>query len=241
MNCIIIDDKKSSSQTEEYINRCSSLRLTGVFDDLGTALDHLSEQKDTGLAFIDINHIGPGNLEIIKNLENAPNIIVITSNDKYALKAFELNVIDYIIEPLTYSRFYRAVDKTIRYFSGKQMSQSGEKEIFVRKDSNLVRLKMKDIILVEALENYISLITSDKKFVIHFTMKSIESQLPSDVFARVHRSYIINKSMIKSIQENSLDLIIGKMVKNVPIGKSFKESLISELNVLDKKPAGNQE
>jgi DNA-binding LytR/AlgR family response regulator len=87
-------------------------------------------------------------------------------------------------------------------------------------------------VFVEALENYVTLNTNSDKFTIHFTMKAIESQLPSGVFIRVHRSFIINKSMIQSIKENSLDITVGNIVKNIPVGKSFRDGLLSDINVM---------
>ena len=85
---------------------------------------------------------------------------------------------------------------------------------------------------VEALENYVTLNTNTDKYTIHFTMKAIENQLPSGVFLRVHRSFIINKSMIQAIKENSLDLMIGDSMKNIPVGKSFRDTLLNDINVM---------
>ncbi len=106
-------------------------------------------------------------------------------------------------------RFCKAIDKVIRYFSPKELSTSGDEEIFIKKGSSLVKLKLREIVFVEALENYVTLNTNTDKFTIHFTMKAIENQLPSGVFIRVHRSFIINKSMIQAIKENSLDITVG--------------------------------
>jgi DNA-binding LytR/AlgR family response regulator len=96
----------------------------------------------------------------------------------------------------------------------------------------LVKLKLKDILYIEALENYVTLITDKERFTIHFTMKAIENQLPSGVFIRTHRSYIVNRSLILAIKENSLDLNVGGSVKNIPVGKSFRDSLLNEINVI---------
>ncbi len=161
-----------------------------------------------------------------------PNIIIVSSGEEYALKAFEFNVVDYLLKPVLYGRFCKAIDKTIRYFSKKDIASSENDEIFIKKGSSLVKLKLSDIIYIEALENYVTLSTNDDKYTIHFTMKAIENQLPSGVFIRVHRSYIINKSMIQAIKENSLDLIVGESIKSVPVGKSFRDSLLNDINVM---------
>jgi DNA-binding LytR/AlgR family response regulator len=170
--------------------------------------------------------------EIIRSLEFPPNIIIVSSAEEYALKAFDLNVVDYLLKPITYGRFCKAIDKTIRYFARKEGTKGGDEEIFIKKGSSLVKLKLTEIIYIEALENYITLNTNDDKFTIHFTMKAIENQLPSGVFIRVHRSFIINKSMIQTIKENTLDLNIGGSVKSIPVGKSFRDSLLNDINVM---------
>jgi len=152
--------------------------------------------------------------------------------EEYAIKAFDFNVVDYLLKPITYGRFCKAIDKTVRYFSRKEISSSGDEEIFIKKGSSLVKLKLRDIIFIEALENYVTLTTNDDKFTIHFTMKAIENQLPSGVFIRVHRSFIINKSMIQAIKESTLDLNVGGSIKSVPVGKSFRDSLLNDINVM---------
>jgi DNA-binding LytR/AlgR family response regulator len=120
----------------------------------------------------------------------------------------------------------------VRYFLKKETTTTGDKEIFIKKGPSLVKLKLKDIVYIEALENYVTLNTNHEKFTIHFTMKAIENQLPSGIFIRVHRSFIINKSMIQTIKENSLDLIVGGEKKNIPVGKSFRDILLNDINVM---------
>ena len=152
--------------------------------------------------------------DFIGSLESPPNIIIISSAEEHALKAFDFNVVDYLLKPISYSRFCKAIDKTSEVFYPEGSSKySGDEEIFIKNGSSLVKLKLRDIIYVEALENYVTLNTTDDKYTIHFTMKAIESQLPSGVFIRVHRSFIVNKTMIQSIRENTLDLNIGELLE----------------------------
>ena len=103
---------------------------------------------------------------------------------------------------------------------------------YLLRGSTIIKLKLNDIIYIEALENYITLYTSNEKYTIHFTMKAIENILPSDIFIRVHRSFIVNRSMIQTIKEKSLDLIFGSEIKNLPIGKSFRDYLLNKINTL---------
>jgi DNA-binding LytR/AlgR family response regulator len=233
MNCIIVDDDKLSCKLiEGFVKKSSSLNLIGIYSDSVSARNEMTKRHDIDLIFLDIMMPDLNGFDFIGSLENPPNIIIISSAEEYALKAFDFNVVDYLLKPVSYARFCKAIDKSIRYFSRKDFSNTGDEEIFIKKGSSLVKLKLKEIIYVEALENYVTLTTNDEKFTIHFTMKAIENHLPSGVFIRVHRSYIINKSMIQAIKENSLDLIVGNTVKSIPVGKSFRDFLLNDINVM---------
>ena len=232
MNCIIITDKASCNLFEEFVEKSSSLNLIGTFSDSVSAKNQLSQRKDIDLVFLDLETLEMDSFDFISSLDYHPSIIMVSSGDQYALKAFEFNIVDYLLKPVTYSRFCKAVDKAIRYYSHKEVSNSDDNEIFIKKGSALVKLKLKDIIYIEALENYVTLNTKDQRFTIHFTMKGIENQLPSGIFIRIHRSFIVNKSMIQSIKEDTLNLFVGDTLKNLPIGKSFRELLLKNINLI---------
>jgi DNA-binding LytR/AlgR family response regulator len=233
MNCIIVDDDKMSCKLlEGFVKKASSLNLLGCYSDSIAARNVITERKDVDLIILDIEMPELNGFDFIGSLDNPPNIIIVTSGEDYALKAFDFNVVDYLLKPISYGRFCKAIDKTIRYYSRREVSNTGDEEIFIKKGSSLVKLKLKDIIFIEALENYVTLTTRDDRFTIHFTMKAIESQVPSGIFIRVHRSYIINKSMIQAIKENSLDLTVGDAIKSIPVGKSFRDDLLNDINVM---------
>lgn len=238
MNCIIVDDDVLSCRViESFVEKSSSLSLVGTFTDAITARDALMTNRDIGLIFLDIQMPEMNGFDLIASLDNPPNIIVVSSSDNYAFKAYDLNVVDYLLKPVNYGRFCRAVDKALRFFSRKENMVSptgGDQEIFIKKGSSLVKLKFRDIIYIEALENYITLATADEKYTIHFTMKAMEGQLPSGLFIRAHRSYIINKAMIQTIREKSLDLRVGTAEKSIPLGKSFRDGLLNDINVMAK-------
>jgi DNA-binding LytR/AlgR family response regulator len=233
MNCIIVDDDKLTCKIlEGYVSKSTSLTLVGSFSDSVEARNILTKRHDIDLIILDIEMPEMNGFDFIGSLDFPPNIIIVSSAEEYAIKAFDFNVVDYLLKPVSYGRFCKAIDKTVRYFARKESNPSGEEEIFIKKGTALVKLKLRDIIFIEALENYVTLNTSDDKYTIHFTMKAIESQLPSGVFIRVHRSFIINKSMIQSIKESSLDLNVGGSLKNIPVGKSFRDSLLNDINVM---------
>ncbi|MCX6334605.1 MAG: LytTR family DNA-binding domain-containing protein [Bacteroidia bacterium] len=233
MNCIIVDDDKMSCKVlEGYVKKSTSLNLLGTYSDSIDARNILTGRHDIELIILDIEMPELNGFDFIGSLDFPPNIIIVTSGEEYALKAFDFNVVDYLLKPVSYGRFCKAIDKTVRYYSRKEAASTGDEEIFIKKGSSLVKLKLKDIIYIEALENYVTLTTNDDKFTIHFTMKAIENQLPAGIFIRVHRSFIINKSMIQAIKENSLDLTVGNTIKSIPVGKSFREDLLNDINVM---------
>lgn len=233
MNCIIVDDDKLSCKLlEGYVNKYSSLNLIGIYNDPVTARNEISKQKDVDLILLDIKMPEMDGFDLLGSLDHPPNVIIVSGGEEFALRAFDFNVVDFLLKPVSYARFCKAIDKVMRYFSPKEPPKSGDEEIFIKKGSSLVKLKLREIVYVEALENYVTLVTGTDKYTIHFTMKAIENQLPSGVFIRVHRSYIINKKMIQAIKENSLDIIVGTAIKNIPVGKSFRDTLLNDINVM---------
>jgi DNA-binding LytR/AlgR family response regulator len=232
MNCIICANKNSSQLLEEFVGKSSSLNLIGTFSESGSMMSQLSKRQDIDLIFLDVETQEMDVFNFINSIDHRPNIIIVSSDDKDALKAFEFNIVDYLLKPVTYSRFCRAIDKAVRYYSNKEVTNSDTNEIFIKKGSSLVKMKIKDIIYIEALENYVTLNTRNEKFTIHFTMKAIEYQLPSEIFIRVHRSFIVNISLIKKIKESSLDLLIGNELRNIPIGNSFRDPLLNRINIM---------
>lgn len=232
MNCFLGVDINSSLILEEFVKKSSSLNLVGTCSDAVSIRTQISKIPDIDLIILDVEIPGLDVFSFISSLGNKINVIILSTGEQNALKAFEFNVVDFLLKPVTYSRFCKAVDKAIRYHSHSEVSNNGDNEIFIKKGSTLVKLKLKEIIYIEALENYVTLYTKNEKFTIHFTMKAIEIQLPSGVFFRVHRSFIVNKSMIQSIKENSLDLVVGNDVKSIPLGKSYRDPLLHAIKVM---------
>ncbi|HPK85874.1 MAG TPA: LytTR family DNA-binding domain-containing protein, partial [Bacteroidales bacterium] len=232
MNCIIVDDDPVWLRTlEEFVGKSSSLTLVGSYSDSLSARNLLMSRSDIELIFLDIEMPEMDGFDFLSSLENPPHIIFVSGSEEYAYKAFNYNGIDYLLKPITYPRFCRAVEKIMKYYAPRSVpSSAGEEEIFIKKGSSLVRLKLKEILFVEALENYVSVNTRDEKYTIHFTMRGIEQQLPSSLFVRIHRSYLVNKSVIRSITENSLTLAIGGNTKILPVGKSYRDGIMNYIN-----------
>jgi DNA-binding LytR/AlgR family response regulator len=235
MNCIIIDDDRLSRRIlEEFINKTDGLILKKSFADAVEAINYLRNEEDTHLIFLDIEMPDMSGIEFLNTLKVQPQIIIFSSKGKYALDAFEYDVTDYLLKPVSYTRFFKSIDKAVARFERNKINLIGKEEIFIKKNSTLVRLKYDDILWIEALENYVIFNTFKEKFTIHFTMKAIEQKLPSNKFTRVHRSFIVNTSSIDIIEDNSVLVRIEDGTKSIPIGKSYKEKLMKDINLIIK-------
>lgn len=233
MNSIIVDDDKLSCKViSEYVRRTPVVTVVGVFESAISARNELMNRDDIDLVFLDIEMPEMDGFDFIGSLERPPSIVMITGNERMALKAYDFDVIDYLVKPISYSRFVKAVDKVVRFREKENVDVGERNEIFIKKGSSLVRIKLNDIVVVEALENYVVLHTDNEKYTIHFTMKAINQQLPSSIFVRVHRSFIVNKTRITMIRDNSLEMGDYKDLKSIPIGKSFRDGLLGEINVM---------
>ncbi len=233
MNCIIVDDDKLSCKViAELVRKSSFLTLAGEYSSAVDARNDLMNRSDIDLVFLDIEMPMMDGFDFIGSLESPPSIIMVTGTEDHAVKAYDFDVIDYLIKPVAYSRFCKALNKVIKY-QGKTIGDNlGSQEIFIKKGSSLVKIRLDDIVLIEALENYVVLHTQTEKYTIHFTMKAIVEQLPSYLFIRVHRSYIVNKSRINSIRDNTLEIYDYTDIGSVPIGKSYRDALLKEINVM---------
>lgn len=235
MNCIIVDDDSISCKIlEGYVERYPDLQLVGIYTSSFEARNAIIKQNDIELIFLDVMMPEMSGFDFLESLEYPPHIIIVSATEDYAIKAFDYNVTDYLLKPINYGRFCKAVDKIFRYFVKQDPNRSGDKELFIKNGSSLVKLKMKDIAYIEALENYVSINTSTGKYTVHFTMKAIINIIPSNLFVRTQRSFIVNKKMIQSINDTYVELAIGDNTVNIPLGKSFRNDLLSDINVMSK-------
>jgi two-component system, LytTR family, response regulator len=235
MNCIIIDDDKLSRRIlEEFIKKTEGLQLRYSCSDAVEAINILKTEDDIHLIFLDIEMPEMSGIDFLNSLKNPPQIIIVSGKGEYAIDAFEYDVTDYLLKPVTYSRFFKSIDKAGSRFERNKLNLIGREEIFIKKNSTLVRLKYEEILWVEALENYVIFNTYKDKYTIHFTMKAIEQKLPTSKFTRVHRSYIVNTSCIDVIEDNSVIIRTEESTKSIPIGKSYKEKLMKDINLIIK-------
>jgi DNA-binding LytR/AlgR family response regulator len=231
MNTLIVDDNKIARTTMKQL--ASLVKDITVTGECANAIDayNFLQQNQVDLILLDIEMPGVTGLELTKNLgSKKPVIIFTTSKKEYAVEAFELNVADYIVKPVTPGRFVLAIDKAreILQSNTEEVKMNEEEFIFIR-DSNIVRrLKLDDILFAEAMGDYVKLYTSQKFFAVHTTLKTVEERLPASKFIRVHRSYIVALTKIDTIQDGAL-VINGKPV---PVADAYRAALNKKMNIL---------
>lgn len=231
MICLIVDDNKIARTTMKHL--ASQVKDIAVAGECANAMDayNLLQEQPVDIILLDIEMPGMTGLELIKILGNKrPIIIFTTSKKEYAAEAFELNVADYIVKPVTPARFIQAIDKAreILESNNEVVKIDADEFIFIR-DSNIVRrLKLDDILFAEAMGDYVKLYTAQKFFAIHTTLKAVEDRLPESKFLRVHRSYIVSITKIDTIQDGAL-VINGKPV---PVADAYRTALNKRMNIL---------
>jgi two-component system LytT family response regulator len=232
MKCIIVDDNKMArTAIKLLISQVEFLELKAECESPIDAFNYL-KTEEVDLVFLDVEMPGMTGVELIKNLEKRPIIILITSKKDYAIEAFELNVADYIIKPVDLPRFTKAVARAKELFDSRNASSNGVKRdkeyIFARSNNILAKIKINDIKYIQAMGDYVNIFTDDKRYTVHITLKGIEEKLPPDKFYRLHRSYITSLNHIDNIEESTA--YIGK--HPLPIGEQFKKDLLKKLNLI---------
>lgn len=236
MNCIIIDDDKVTRILfEKYIEKTDFLELKASFSNAIDAVKIIHSEETIDLIFLDIEMPEMTGLDFIKSFEMLPQVIIISAKEKHAIEAIEYNVVDYLLKPVSYPRFFKAANKAYNRFKDQNNIPLSNDGIFIKTNTSaLIRLKYDDILWIEALENYIVINTFDERYTIHFTMKSILSKLPPRKFARIHRSYIVNLSKVELIEDSAIIMATKTGDKVIPIAKSYKNNLLDNINIVSK-------
>ena len=231
MNALIVDDNKIARTTiRQLAGRVGDLDIVAECTDAMKAYE-LLQQKTVDLLLLDIEMPGMSGLELTQNLgDKRPIIIFITSKREYAADAFDLNVADYVIKPVTTPRFMQAIDKAREIFesNAEEINVKGDEFIFIR-DSNVVRrLKLDSILYAEAMGDYVKLYTPERFYAVHATLKAVEERLPPSRFLRVHRSYLVAVDKIDTLDGGAL--IVGG--KPLPVADAFRAALNRRMNIL---------
>ena len=231
MKCIIVDDNKMARMAlKQLVTQIPSLELIAECSDPNDAIAQLNTNP-ADLLLLDIEMPEMSGLELTKKLGNArPLIIFTTAKKDYAAEAFELNVVDYLVQPIALPRFKQAIEKATETLDSNKEEVKVEEQgfVFVKDNGILKRISIDDILFLEAMGDYVKVHTSQKFHVVHATLKSIEEKLPTSKFVRVHRSYIVAINKIDYIQEGTIS--IGKT--SIPVADTHKSNLNKRLNLL---------
>ncbi len=229
MKCIIIDDNELALMaTKQCASKVDSLEIAATFNDSIQALSYITSNP-VDIIFLDIEMPELNGMEFIRALQQPrPQIILTTSHTEFALEAYEENVLDYLVKPISLPRFIQAVNKAKVLTEKHKIDHSDNETLFIKKGNLIIRVNKSDVLWIEGLGDYVTLNTEKEKFVVHSTMHAIEQKFSSKDFMRVHRSFIIRIDKINNIEDNC----ISYFDKFIPIGKTYKESVYKRLNLL---------
>jgi DNA-binding LytR/AlgR family response regulator len=227
LKCLIIDDEPLAQNVlENYLSRVDTLELV---QKCNTAFEAMNVMRKTqiDLLFLDINMPEMSGLEMLKTLRNPPKVILTTAYSEYALVSYEFGVVDYLLKPISFERFFQAVNKVLENLGENEIKtpennkieeKSPNNFVFLKSDKKLYKVFYDDIFYLEGYGNYVKVFTAEKMILVLEKLSELEQQLPSEKFVRVHKSYVVSISHIKIIEGNMIS--IGQA--QVPIGESYK-------------------
>jgi len=220
IKCIITDDEPIARKgLRGYIEKVDFLTLVGECEN-AVELNTLLKTVQPDLLFLDIEMPLLSGLDFLATLQNSPKVILTTAYEQYALKGYELDVTDYLLKPITFDRFLKAVNKVHDQIE-KEHKTEESKYIFVKSDKQLKKILLDDILFIESMDNYIIIHMTGAKEIVLTTLKHIMSSLPENDFLQVHRSFIIQMKHVNSIDGNQL--IIGQ--HKIPVARNLREEV----------------
>ena len=231
MNCLIVDDELPARELlEDNIKQVPYLNLVGQAKNATEALELLNDHS-IDLLFLDIQMPGLTGLELLGSLRHPPMVVMVTAFEEHALEGIELEVVDYLVKPVPFPRFLKAVQKAHQLFqlhkTANQANSPIAEHVFVNANYSLVKVMLDEITLIEGLKDYVRIyLTSGKMIVTRLSLKSVEEKLGAEKFMRIHKSYIIAIDKIDSIQKTQLTI----QGKEIPIGDGFRQTLQNYIN-----------
>lgn len=228
ISCLIIDDEPVARKgLEEYVNEIDFLHLAAQCENPVKAARYLNEQS-VDLILLDIHMPKVSGIDFLKSLRNPPLVIFTTAYSDYALEGYSLDVVDYLMKPITFERFLKAAQKAFELCQLKRLAADHKTHsdyFFVKAESKYEKVNYSEVRYIESLQNYVIIHTTSKKLITYMTLTSIESQLPADQFLKVHKSFIVSIAGIKSIDGN--EIIIGD--SRIPISRNLKDQVVNRI------------
>ena len=231
MTCLIVDDNPMARLAlRNMTSDIGNLELVGECDSAVQAYNFLNKTP-VDLLLLDVEMPGMSGLDLLKSLDHPPLVVLITAKSDYATESFDLEVVDYIVKPVTQPRLLKALHRAGERHNALQVMQSQGDDttyLFVRVNNQFMRIDFDDILFVQAMGDYVKFQTAQKMHAVHMTMKAAEDRLPVDRFMRVHRSYIVALNKIESLEQNSIQIDTHV----IPVSENFKQTLLERMNVL---------
>jgi DNA-binding LytR/AlgR family response regulator len=231
--CIIVDDEPLAVEAiQMHVEKFDSLRLVATCMDAFQAFDILNRTR-VDLMFLDIQMPEVTGLDFLKSLKNPPKVILTTAYRDYAIDAFDLNVIDYLLKPISFDRFMQAINKFYEQSTselvmpGTTLNQveSNPDHIYVRSDKKNVKIRFDEILYIESIKDYVKIVCINRTIISKILISELESKLPAELFLRIHRSYIICIRNIEAYSPTHIE-VPGK---ELPIGRNYKHEVINTL------------
>jgi DNA-binding LytR/AlgR family response regulator len=221
LKCIITDDEPiARKRLQSYVERIDFLELVGVCED-AIQLNNQLKSQQADLLFLDIEMPYMTGIELLNSLSNPPKVIITSAYAEYAIKGYDLEVSDYLLKPISFDRFLKAVNKVYDQLISSQ-TPVVQDYLFVKTSLKLEKIRFNDMRFIEGVENYVAIYTSDGKIITHTTLRTILQKLPPERFVQVHKSYLVNIDKIDSIEGNLLG--IGK--NKIPLSRTYKETAL---------------
>jgi DNA-binding LytR/AlgR family response regulator len=222
INCLVVDDEPIARQgLVEHIRQIDFLYAAGECKSTMEATVFLQKNK-IDLLYLDIQMPGMTGIDFLKNNSSLPPVIFTTAYSEYAIEGYELDVLDYLLKPISFNRFYKAAIKAQEYFNLKNNVPVQDEYFFIKCNQKIEKILISDVLYVEGMANYIVVHTAQKKYIAYLTFKGIEDQLPAHLFIRIHRSYLVSINAIRSVNPEEI------MLHNItlPISKNFKDQVM---------------
>lgn len=224
MQCIIIDDEPVARKIlREFTAQVHFLELTAEFETAVKAEAFLRDNT-ADILFLDIEMPKLSGLDFLKRAAIQPLVILTTAYPEYALEGYELDIIDYLLKPIPFNRFLKAVQKAKEYAELKSANAAHplSSGLFVRSERRIEKIQLKDILYIESMGNYVNIYTENKKIIAYLTMKGLESQLPPNDFIKIHQSFLISFSHINAIEGNNIKI----KDKLLPISRNYRDAVM---------------
>lgn len=230
IKCIIVDDEPVARKIiREFVEEVNFLTLAGEFENALKA-ERFLKTEEAEIVFLDIEMPKLSGLDWLKRSTVKPVVILTTAFPEYALEGYELDIIDYLLKPIRFSRFLKAAQKAKDFIRMKNAGNhlTEPSWLFVRSDKRIEKIEPDDILYIESTGNYIHIHTKDRSIIAYLTLTGIEKELPASGFVKIHQSYIVNFSRIEAIEGNQVK-VDNKML---PIGRSYKDEFMKMIRLV---------